>query len=98
MKDEDFQGIMQGLAEARRMARGESVEGLEIHEIEAVDVAAVRHLTKLSQIAFARRIGVSPGTLRNWEQRRRVPEGPARVLLALIARNPRIVEETLARA
>lgn len=98
MKDEDFRGIMQGLTEARQMARGEPVEGLQVHEIEAVDVAAVRRCTKLSQVAFARRIGVSPGTLRNWEQKRRLPEGPARVLLALIARNPRIVEETLARA
>jgi putative transcriptional regulator len=49
----------------------------------------------LSQDAFARRIGVAVGTLRNWEQRRRRPEGPARVLLALLEKNPRLVEETL---
>jgi putative transcriptional regulator len=39
---------------------------------------------------------VSVATLRNWEQGHRSPTGPARVLLALLDRNPRIVEETLA--
>jgi putative transcriptional regulator len=69
-----------------------------LHIPEKVDVAAVRGRTGLSQWAFARRIGVSPATLRNWEQGRRRPEGPARVLLAMLDRNPRIVEETLARS
>lgn len=68
-------------------------EGLFIPD--TLDVAAVRNKTGLSQAAFARRIGVSVGTLRNWEQRRRRPQGPARILLALLDRNPRIVEDTL---
>jgi len=38
---------------------------------------------------------VAQGTLRNWEQERRKLEGPARVLLALLERNPRIVEDML---
>ena len=95
MKDSDFEGLIGSLKEARAHARGESVPDLRITLPEQVDVAAVRARTRLSQVAFARRIGVSPGTLRNWEQKRRVPEGPARVLLSMIARNPRIVEETL---
>jgi putative transcriptional regulator len=73
--------IMQGLRHAAKIPR-------------AVDVSAVRRRTGLSQAAFSRQIGVSPGTLRNWEQDRRSPEGPARVLLAMLSRNPRIVEET----
>jgi putative transcriptional regulator len=60
----------------------------------AIDAAAVRSKTGLSQAAFARRIGVAVGTLRNWEQGRRSPQGPARVLLALLDHNPRIVEDT----
>ena len=96
MKDADFQGIMQGLDEARSIAKGQAVPGARVYSIRPVDVAAVRAKTKLSQVAFAQKIGVSPGTLRNWEQNRRSPEGPARVLLAMIERNPRIVEETLA--
>lgn len=61
----------------------------------AIDAAAIRTKTGLSQAAFARRIGVPVGTIRNWEQGRRAPQGPARLLLALLDRNPRIVEETL---
>jgi putative transcriptional regulator len=91
------QRIMQGLREAAAHARGEKVPGLKIHIPDAVNVVAVRRRTGLSQAAFSRRIGVSTGTLRNWEQGRRVPEGPARVLLAMLARNPRIVEDTLGR-
>ena len=90
--------IIQGLREAAAHARGEKVPGLKLHIPQAVDVYAVRRRTGLSQAAFSRRIGVSPGTLRNWEQGRRMPEGPARVLLALLERNPRIVEDTLGGA
>ena len=87
--------IMQGLREATAHARGEKVPGLKLHTARFVNVSAVRRKTGLSQAAFSRKIGVSPGTLRNWEQGRRAPEGPARVLLAMLSRNPRIVEETL---
>jgi putative transcriptional regulator len=87
--------IMQGLREAAAHARGESVPGLRIHVPKKINVSAIRRRTGLSQALFSSRIGVSPGTLRNWEQGRRVPDGPARVLLAMLARNPRIVEETL---
>ncbi|MBI1981791.1 MAG: helix-turn-helix domain-containing protein [Methylocystis sp.] len=98
MKANDFDGLMRGLAEARAFARDEKVEGLKVHVPTNIDVAAIRRKVGLSQIEFARRIGVSSATLRNWEQGRRAPEGPARVLLALLARNPRIVEETLGDA
>lgn len=87
--------IIQGLREATAHARGEPVAGLKLHIPRTVNVSAVRRRTGLSQAAFSRRIGVSPGTLRNWEQGRRMPEGPARVLLALLDLNPRIVEDTL---
>jgi putative transcriptional regulator len=62
---------------------------------DAIDVSAIRKKTGLSQAAFARRIGVQVSTIRNWEQGRRSPQGPARILLALLDRNPRLVEETL---
>ena len=45
--------------------------------------------------AFAKSIGVALGTLKNWEQGRRRPEGAARVLLALIDKRPSIVMEEL---
>ena len=49
------------------------------------DIAATRRRLRLSQTEFATWFGISPGTIRNWEQGRRVPEGPARVL-------PRVIE------
>jgi len=89
--------IMQGLREAAAHAKGKKVPGLRLHVPETIDVSAIRRKTGLSQQAFSARIGVSTGTLRNWEQGRRTPDGPARVLLAMLARNPRLVEETLRR-
>jgi putative transcriptional regulator len=89
--------IMQGLREVAAHAKGKKVRGLRLHVPERIDVTAIRRKTGLSQQAFSARIGVSTGTLRNWEQGRRMPDGPARVLLAMLARNPRLVEETLGR-
>ena len=90
--------ILQGLSEAAAHARGEKVAGLRLHVPQKINVSAIRRRTGLSQAAFSSRIGVSTGTLRNWEQGRRSPDGPARVRLAMLARNPRIVEDTLAQS
>jgi DNA-binding transcriptional regulator YiaG len=62
-------------------------------EIPSADVAAIRKKAGLSQSTFADSIGVSEGTIRNWEQGRRQPSGPAKVLLALLARRPNLVAE-----
>jgi putative transcriptional regulator len=98
MKDADFDGIMQGLREARDHLQSKRVPGVVVHIPEDLDVARIRGRTELSQPHFAQRIGVSVATLRNWEQGRRVPEGPARVLLAMLDRNPGIVAEVLGAA
>jgi putative transcriptional regulator len=91
-----FKSIEKGLKEAIAHARGEAL--VPIHEIEIpeADVQAIRARTGLSQAEFAKSIGVKKSTLLNWEQRRRSPEGPARVLLALIDKDPGIVQRTLA--
>jgi putative transcriptional regulator len=98
MKEEDFEGLLRGIDEARRWARGEDVPGLRIHFAPHEDVAAIRKRAGLTQAAFARQIGVPVATLRNWEQGRRRPDGPARVLLAMLAKDPGIVARTLADA
>jgi len=91
-----FNSIEQGLKETLAHIRGETA-GI-IHEINIPDpdVQMIRAQTGLSQADFARSIGVKKATLLNWEHRRRNPEGPARVLLALIAADPKIVQRTLA--
>ena len=60
-----------------------------------VDVRALRRRLGMSQERFASSFCLSVGTVRDWEQGRAVPDGPARVLLKLIDRNPEIVLETL---
>lgn len=62
------------------------------------DVAALRHFVGLTQPQFAQAMGISVHTLRNWEQGRRQPEGPAIALLRIAARHPRIIRENLASA
>jgi putative transcriptional regulator len=98
MTKKAFDRIMEGLGEALAHSRGEDAPGLVIHVPEIIDVVAIRKKTGLSQSAFASKIGVPAATLRNWEQKRRAPDGPARVLLALLDRDPKIVERTLGRA
>ena len=54
----------------------------------APDVAALRGHFQLSQAKFAALLGISVDTMQNWEQGRRQPEGPARVLLRVAAVHP----------
>ena len=60
------------------------------------DVAALRRFAGLTQEEFAEALGISVHTLRNWEQGRRTPEGPALALLRIAARHPRVLRENLA--
>ncbi len=60
------------------------------------DVAALRRFARMTQQAFAGALDISVHTLRNWEQGRRRPEGPALALLRIAARHPRILRENLA--
>ena len=62
------------------------------------DVSLLRRFVGLSQVRFAEALGISVHTLRNWEQNRRRPEGPALALLRIAARHPRVIRENLERA
>ena len=88
--------VMSGLEQARDHAAGKDVDDLIEHIPDEIDVAAIRRKTKLSQTEFAKMIAVKLPTLRNWEQGRRRPDGPARVLLSMVDRKPQIVVSTLA--
>ncbi|MFA6020153.1 MAG: helix-turn-helix domain-containing protein [Rhodospirillales bacterium] len=56
----------------------------------------VRARVGLSQTEFAKRIGVPVATVRNWEQGKRSPHGPARALLRVLDRIPKSVIAALA--
>ena len=70
-----------------RIARGEISGG--------DDIAALRGFVGMTQEQFAAALGISVHTLRNWEQGRRSPEGPALALLRIAARHPRVLRENL---
>lgn len=65
------------------------------HFESGADIAALRGFVGLTRAEFARAIAISVHTLRNWEQGRRKPEGPAVALLRIAARHPRILRENL---
>jgi putative transcriptional regulator len=91
-----YDELVEGLNEAIAFSKGEAT-GARVHQIQVpvINVAEIRAKTGLSQSAFAQSIGVAKGTLLNWEHGRRVPTGPAQVLLAMIARRPSVVGELL---
>lgn len=60
-----------------------------------IDVKALRERLNMTQASFAATFGFSPWTVRQWEQRRREPTGPARVLLTVINREPEAVRRAL---
>ena len=93
-----YDKVMAGLGDAQGYLNGNR-DGFVVHEIEVPepDIVATRGKKGLSQLAFAKSIGVPLGTLKNWGQGRRRPEGAARVLLALIEKRPSIVQEELGR-
>lgn len=62
------------------------------------DIKALRRFVGLTQEQLAFAMGISVHTLRNWEQGRRKPEGPAIALLRIAARHPRIIRENLQSA
>ena len=79
--------ILEGI---RQIKRG------EVGRVTTVPpVAETRARVGLSQSEFARLLGVSVRTLQEWEQGRRAPSGPARMLLAIAHKNPKVLLEAV---
>jgi putative transcriptional regulator len=91
------QRLIESAREARAIARGE-VAPARIFVPPDIDVAAIRKRLGLSQAKFAQRFGLSPATLRDWEQGRRRPDRTARTLLTVIDRDPEAVARALTGA
>ena len=82
-----FDDIMQGLGEAVEFTRGQQA-GAIIHDVSPLDIKDIRQQLDMTQEEFAQAVGVKLSTLRHWERGDRKPNGPARVLLNLLAREP----------
>lgn len=96
MKDAAFQELLTSIRQVGRIRRGR-LKASRVTTFRPADVKGVREKLKASQTEFALMIGVSVATLRNWEQGRRMPDGPALALLRVAARNPSAVAEALHR-
>jgi putative transcriptional regulator len=94
MKDAAFRELLESISQAAEIRRG-TRRPSRATTFRPADVQAVRAKLGASQAEFALMIGVSVATLRNWEQGRRTPEGPALALLQVAARNPKAVVEAL---
>ncbi|CAN5727332.1 NadS family protein [soil metagenome] len=100
MKDELFNELMESVRQGGAILRGEiepSRTFQVVSEEETPDVVVVREKLGLSQPKMAALMGISVGTLRNWEQGRRKPEGPARALLRVAAKHPEAVLDSVHR-
>jgi putative transcriptional regulator len=91
--------IIASLREAVEWVEGKDVAvRVTTVNVPVIDVRATRKSLGLSQAAFAAKFGFHQATLKNWEQGRTRPDGPARVLLAVIAEHPEAVEDALRKA
>jgi putative transcriptional regulator len=89
------ESMIAGARQALAFARGEKDHGCVVHIPDEIDVKAIREKIDLSQEQFAQRFGFSKRTLQHWEQGLRVPTGPARAFLTVIAREPEAVQRAL---
>jgi putative transcriptional regulator len=95
MKKELFDELLESVREGGAILRGEREPSRSFHFAEP-DVRRLRERHGLSQSRFAALMGISVGTLRNWEQGRRRPEGSARVLLKVVEKHPEAVFDVVA--
>lgn len=90
-----FAELLESVEQAGEIIRGERAASREFN-VDAVEIKKIRAVTGLSQPNFAKILDVDVGTLRNWEQGRREPTGPARALLRAIKKDPEHVMRALA--
>ena len=94
MKDELFSELIASVKEGGKILSGEK-EAARTFRLEPLDIKHIREGYNLTQTQFAAMLGISVRTLRNWEQGRRVPEGPAMVLLQVADKHPEAILDTV---
>jgi len=94
MNDQLFKELMDSVKQGGEIKRGD-LEASRVFNFENPDVKAIREQYGLSQSKFAKLLGISASTLRNWEQGRRKPEGPARILLSVASKHPEAILDSV---
>ena len=88
------QSMLRGLRQALEHHQGKKTGSVE-HKFSAADIARIRKSVGLSQEEFSEEFEIALATLRKWEQGKRVPRGPANVLLRVIKFSPKAVLKAL---
>ncbi len=91
---EFFESIKQGMTEAVQYSEGKCSKAV-VHKFSPLDVKKIRLSLDMSQTEFASSFGISVSTLRHWERGDREPQGPALVLLNVVAKEPQAVLKAL---
>ena len=94
MNDELFNELLESVRQAGDIRKGKSKPS-RYAMIGEPDVTSIREKYKMTQKEFSSLLGISVGTLRNWEQGRRKPQGPAKVLLKIAEKRPKAIFESL---
>lgn len=88
--------LISAVKEMRAHRKGEiSLETRTVHVPGNVDVASIRKNIGLTQKEFAEHYGFKLSAIKEWEQGRRKPERSTRILLKVIAKEPKVVERAL---
>ena len=93
-KSKKFRKLLQSIDQARAIRKGVLKAG-RVFKFEPLKIKAIRLKLQLTQTQFAAMLLVSPATLRNWEQGRTYPDGPAIALLRVAEVKPKAVLEAL---
>jgi putative transcriptional regulator len=94
MNSQLYRDLSKSIKEAGRIRKGKAKPS-RVFRYDAIDIRKLRESVDVSQSQFARMIGVSKGTLQNWEQGRRRPRGPAQALLRVFEKDPKAVVRAL---
>ena len=94
MKKELFDELTESIKQAGSIRKG-VIKPSRVFNYHPVAVKRLRSRLHFSQSQFALLIGVNKSTLQNWEQGRRKPEGPAKVLLTIVNKDPRTIIKIL---
>lgn len=94
MRDKLFEELKASIKQGGKILKGKNKPSREF-DFENPDPKEIRAKLGLSQNKFATLLGISTSTLQNWEQGRRKPDGPAKILLNVAARYPEAVLNTV---
>ena len=94
MEKKQFNELLKSIKEMKQIQAGKT-KAARVTKFDAISIKSIRGKLHQSQSEFAFMIGVSPSTLRNWEQGLRKPKGPAYALLTVAQKNPSAVYKAL---